>query len=67
MEPDVELKPCPFCGKPPKFVERHDFERGVAASSVQILGCFDAGCPANPSVEAPTREQAKEEWNRRGT
>lgn len=65
MEPDVELKACPFCGRPPKFVVRHEFERGMKAEVAQVLGCFYGGCAVNPSTEAPTRAKAKEQWNRR--
>jgi hypothetical protein len=48
--------PCPFCGKKPEI-------RTVTTSSWVV--CEAAECPANPLIEAKTRQKAIQKWNDR--
>ena len=58
-----ELKPCPFCGKPGKYV----CEKGIAAVGCSSLVCRAVGPMWPVSDDYLARDNAIEAWNRRAT
>lgn len=59
-KPEVELKPCPFCGMSPEPFDYVD-EDGVYGLCCDNRACFPA-----PGVLASSPEEAAERWNYRG-
>lgn len=56
-----ELKPCPFCGEPPKINEYH----GSAIPEYSV-DCMNDNCPAYAgSSLKETKEETIEAWNTR--
>lgn len=55
MRKPIELKVCPFCGKPPKITR---------CGSV-IIGCANRKCQAQPEICNATRGGAARGWNNR--
>lgn len=61
--PDIltDAKPCPFCGHNPLL-----YAPGAGEGNWEI-SCNGDDCPANPSVEAATKENVFKLWNLRLT
>jgi Lar family restriction alleviation protein len=51
--------PCPFCGNEPSVYEPLNVREYVE------VHCNSSACAAEPTVYAPTKEDAVEQWNRR--
>ena len=57
----AELKPCPFCGLPPKMRETN-----IANMDMWVIYCKSTFCGVNPQTKyTRTRTAAIEAWNRR--
>jgi Lar family restriction alleviation protein len=50
--------PCPFCGGKPTI-------QHLQLGSLTWVICYALKCPANPQVEARTRQEAIQKWNDR--
>ena len=77
----TELKPCPFCGKKPVFVEKEDIFTAQSKSVKFVLYCsnccyeygkrslleirFDLTCDEGLVKICDEREDLIETWNRR--
>ena len=70
---NIELKPCPFCGRNPVVIKRTDTylsgtsERERTAEEYFVIECEEYDCLFNPGTGTyETLDEALEEWNRRG-
>ena len=63
---EKELKPCPFCGSKPEYIEHHE-DNGMPEVyykeySYYYVRCLNCGCQILSSLNG---EKAIEIWNRR--
>lgn len=60
------LLPCPFCGGRAYDLSFGDTEGAFGKpDGYWIAGCDEDDCDIQPEAEAPTREEAARQWNRR--
>lgn len=64
--PDIEFKPCPFCGRQPRFTERDcsSSERSPTGR-IYFLACMCGGLSANAHQHGYSPDEVAEKWNRR--
>lgn len=58
---DIELEPCPFCGKEPELLAEETLK-----GNVYVVCCMNFDCFANAQTnEMDTPEEAADIWNKR--
>lgn len=62
---ELELKPCPFCGRAPSYTSRKSLREDSHTGELHFIACFCGGNSARAHQFGESYEAVREKWNTR--